>query len=200
YLGMANDIAEPLLLFPRIKKIYAISLFDPVYSREGTWESQKADIMHMITTGERFLKDNVIGKYLPHRGVILRNADDVRRKCWRLKFRYNGAVRKLIYYYDRNFKIAWPREIKKLDYLIFTASCWVRSINKRTPSWDIFRNMIQRRCNDKFTVYTLLWDFKHISEMPYDGRITLTDGRDGGGEDEKTKLGYVTLRKKDLLI
>ena len=51
YCGMAGDIMSPLLLVPDFDTLFVIDLFDPCFSSEGSWKSQKDDIRRILLDG-----------------------------------------------------------------------------------------------------------------------------------------------------
>lgn len=182
---MADDIMHPLLLVPDVKKIYSISLFDKAYSSSGTWESQKQDIINVLMFGRKkcyhdksIHGDTFAYHYLKGKSRILKDRDDKENKRWLLVFKYDGVVRELIYYYDRNFLVEWPEEIRNISNISAVGSMSVDGIcdSKR----KIFRKMLKERCFSGFMMCFLKFsshDFKDYYE-----KITMKDGKEREGE------------------
>lgn len=185
YCGMADDIMHPLLLSPNVNTIYAISRFDKAYSSRGTWESQKEDIIRTLQNGrkrcehDKEIHGNKI-KYhnLAGKSKIIKEHDDEANKVWRVKFRYNGIVRDLVYYYERNFLVDWPGEIQN----IYCVS-GVGAMSTETAcgkKGEIFRKMLRERCFPEF--YLCVLEFSSKKWRKYYDKIILKEGKDRKGE------------------
>lgn len=158
YLGMADDIMQPLNMIPEVEIIYVISLFDKYYSSGRTWESQMSDIKNVLTTGRKKYKHygymDKIGEEKCDRlsgGRCKITKETLDDRIWSLSFDYDGISRKLIYYHNRDYMLTWPVDIVGVKHLITSGSVSIYDMG--TPEYKKFRNMMKERCERNFFVY-----------------------------------------------
>ena len=179
YLGMANDIMAPLLLVPNLSQLYVISKFDSAFCSGRTWESQMQDIRNYLTNGsdtgsysyDIFIKDYVFQfpkkklckdyHYLEGPSTII--SEEYDDTVWRMKFRYNGKERELIYYHHRNFLATWPEEITNISHIMGQGSVDTDVINKIKGL--TFRKMFEERTTEVFYYYALYFSHKHFDKL-----------------------------------
>jgi len=126
YCGMADDIITPMLLVPDFTKLYSICLLDEAFSRDDTWEGQKEDMKQILLEGSDINSWHleVYRKYhskhpvthLEDKSEILREEDN--GKCWRLKFKYMGRVREIIYFHHTDFLKTWHFSIQDIAHVL----------------------------------------------------------------------------------
>jgi len=131
YLGMENDIMAPLLLVPDLTTLYIMQHLDSAFSREGTYDSLKADIKQTLIDGSdenswgreislEFYKGPLTQEnnihYLKTKSTIINESDD--GNVWRMEFLYDNIPRKLVFFKEYNFEEPWPEEIKNIKHIL----------------------------------------------------------------------------------
>lgn len=186
YLGMATDIMAPLLLVPDVDTIYVINLLDKAYG--DTWEEQKNHITTILEQGND--KDVAPSCYLkasskpsgePVKKIhtlagpstIISSINNAADKKWELVFLYDGKERKLIYYYNRNFKDEWPSDINKIDHMIWNGAYQWTLIMEDDEYGEIVRRMMKERTSSGAYLYALSFNHKGFPEhvIIYDGHF-----------------------------
>lgn len=170
YLGMALDIMGPLLLVPNLTKLYAIDLFDEAYSPDGTFRGQQQEIRNYLLRGNdegsfsRGIYDEV-GEgpthFLKGPSTITSDTDD--GVAWRLDFLYDNIPRQLIFFYERNFQLEWPQEIKGISDVMMMGSGGTSLLHE--PESALLVEMFATRTTSPFAFYPLWWDHKHFPEV-----------------------------------
>lgn len=185
YCGMADDIMHPLLLAPNVNTIYSISHFDKAFSSRGTWESQKDDIIGVLQAGRKkcYHEEETHGNKIEYhklagKSKIIKEYDNKTDKIWRVKFRYNGVIRDLVYYYKRDFMIDWPNEIQDISCVTGVGAFDIQMLCGKDGA--IFRNMLKERCHPEFRLCALEFSSKIWAE--YYDKIILKEGKNREGE------------------
>jgi hypothetical protein len=203
YCGMANDIMSPLLLVPDTKVIYVISLFDEHFSSKGTWASQKEDIKKVLVDGNDKSKQKAtIDKqgsidyykrdhYLHSDAKLEEEEDNPNNKRWRLKFKYLGDEKELIYYYERDATHEWPEEITNIRHLMFQGSLSADRFGIK--KYAIFREMLKERCQPNFLMYGGWWNHKHYG---FTIRLSICNGTRNAHDDDR--IGVKALKREDV--
>jgi len=125
---MGDDILTPIHLVPDFDVLYVIDLFDNAYSRDGTWQGQKEDILENLSRGDnrdswhREIYENL--EDVDPMGIFrilgpcenIEEADD--GSVWRVEFKYQGKDRSLAHYHHRNFLHEWPDEVNLIDHIM----------------------------------------------------------------------------------
>ena len=130
YLGMDRDIMAPMLLVPDFDNLFVISRY---YETHGwTIKTMQNDLKKVLTEGQRFIHEG--GYYfggilpagelpcphkLPCTAEIL---EDNQQDVWRLKFKYNGKIRNLIYFFEYDFYDDWPEEITNIGHVLWLSA------------------------------------------------------------------------------
>lgn len=197
YLGMADDIMGPLLMFPNVKTIFVICKFDKAFSSKKTWKSQKGDIKKVLKRGKKkcnggyskeLNEETDVVHYLDGKSKILEEEDDENSQRWYLKFLYNGQERELIYFHHRDFSSDWPNEIQKVEAVICTGALSIADIYyKHIPLVKLFL----KRCKFSFPFIGEEWNFvKHCGHR-ITKKFEIYDARNVA----PSKLAYFTITK-----
>lgn len=176
YCGMADDIITPLILCPNFKKLFVIDLFDRAFSKGGTFEDQKEDIIQTLENGNDLKSHHreVCLKYFPNYPInhlkgscsIKSNEDD--GEVWRLHFDYLGVPRELIFFHHSDFTDEWDNEIQNIEHLFsvgavfpFSNSTLIEMIKTRTSTDFKYYDNTYAKSAEKKTVRPLNDVFCH---------------------------------------
>jgi len=221
YLGMADDIMAPLLMFPDLDNLFVIDLFDLAFSPDRTWQGQRDDIKKILINGgekgshsEKIYKSinrsPIDGDPTPPRSVhnlmgpsqITSETEDA--EVWKLNFAYLEKPRQLVFYKNRNFLTEWPKEIVGLSHVLGIGSFSFSKTFARENSAliPLFVKMLEERTLDMFSFYALA--FNHNA---YPEKLLVYNGRERNGSrvakvtvsDKKNPLWYQSLRDDEAL-
>ena len=138
YLGMADDIITPLLLFPNLDTLFVIDKFDSSYnvskgqSIEGNFDLNKLKkiIMTELKTGQTLDSRVHSSVSFGDEAQIISSSTELydESEKWTLIFQFKGIVRKLIRY-ERNFHKTWPDDITNINHIITIGSAEFDDLN-----------------------------------------------------------------------
>ena len=166
-VGMLADICAPLLLVDNLDLLIAIDLVDAAYLQPWyepcgvpkTKEYIQRFIRHILLHGSDvdlqcracLLKKtsvdwpNVI-RSLPAKCTIVKEEEN--GDTWMLDFSYRGKIRRLIYYFNRDYVTEpWPKEASRLSALVTVGSPFPVASDSRLCA------LVRERCLSDCTVF-----------------------------------------------
>lgn len=126
YVGMADDILSPMILVPDFDCIFVMNILDRAYSPDGTWKGMKKDIISTLKNAHtekshhsklvNGTSDSFRNLYANGSSEIIEEIDN--GDVWIVNFKYSGKPRQLIYYYDYDFNMNWPENIRNIKHVM----------------------------------------------------------------------------------
>jgi len=213
-LGLTTSLVVSVLeLVPDVDLIFMIGEFDPASSPDGELHGLYDEIKHILKEGkiksdmsldehEHLMPTPIIekaqfhylskGKGEPYADARYRERDPAIKWDWRLRFKYGGKERVLMYF-DQDYLDAWPRGVSGVQHImihgitslgLLEGECSTTQKNQEVANFDAASN------SKPYRLYGL------TCRHPFPHHVVVQCGEHARG----TTIAYVDVKKNESII